>query len=143
MSFVQTLIGGNKGSFKPESLTPMQKLTLRYVVVGLVYYAFAAIEGMIMRIYQVKPISFHSSEAVLRDFDRTSSGWNLRIDIHAGLRRISLPCANVAEEATLEFQVGKLDMGFDYGRYVYFLVRWIYFSLRPALHALLAATCRF
>ncbi|MDP1720520.1 MAG: cbb3-type cytochrome c oxidase subunit I [Candidatus Nanopelagicaceae bacterium] len=58
MSFVQTLMGGNKGSFKPESLTPMQKLTLRYVVVGLVYYAFAAIEGMIMRIYQVKPISF-------------------------------------------------------------------------------------
>lgn len=58
MSFFQTLVGGNKGLFKSETLTPMQKLTLRYVVVGLVYYGFAAIEGMIMRVYQVKPISF-------------------------------------------------------------------------------------
>ena len=31
----------------------MQKMILRFVVVGLVYYAFAVIEGMIMRLYQV------------------------------------------------------------------------------------------
>ena len=31
----------------------MQKMTLRFVVVGLVYYGFAVIEGMIMRIYEV------------------------------------------------------------------------------------------
>lgn len=57
MTFVQTLVGGNKGAFRSESLTPMQKLTLRFVVVGLVYYAFAAIEGMLMRIYAIEPIS--------------------------------------------------------------------------------------
>lgn len=57
MTFVQTLVSGNKGAFKAETLTPMQKLTLRFVVVGLVYYAFAAIEGMLMRIYAVEPIS--------------------------------------------------------------------------------------
>lgn len=57
MSFTQTLLEGNRGLFNPRSLTPMQKLTLRYVVVGLVYYGFAAIEGMLMRIYQVEPIS--------------------------------------------------------------------------------------
>ncbi len=47
---------GEQSLFKPDSLTPMQKLTLRFVVVGLVYYAFAVIEGMIMRIYEIQPI---------------------------------------------------------------------------------------
>lgn len=58
MSFTTTLLEGNEKAFKPATLTPMQKLTLRFVVVGLVYYGFAAIEGMIMRIYQVDPIPF-------------------------------------------------------------------------------------
>jgi len=57
MSFVHTLIEGNKGAFKPSTLTPMQKLTLRFVIVGTIFYAMAAIEGMIMRIYAVEPIS--------------------------------------------------------------------------------------
>jgi cytochrome c oxidase subunit I len=57
VTFLQTLIGGNKGAFKPETLTPMQKLTLRFVIIGLGYYAFAVIEGMIMRIYAIEPIS--------------------------------------------------------------------------------------
>lgn len=57
MNFKDTLINGNEGLFKPHTLTPMQKLVLRFVVVGLVYYAFAVVEGMIMRIYQVKPVS--------------------------------------------------------------------------------------
>ena len=56
MSFATTLVNGNKGKFDAGTLTPMQKLTLRFVVVGLVYYGFAAIEGMLMRIYQVEPI---------------------------------------------------------------------------------------
>src|SRR3990170_6803497 len=34
----------------------MQKLTLRFVIMGLVYYGVAAIEGMIMRIYAIEPI---------------------------------------------------------------------------------------
>ncbi len=57
MSFINTFLNGEEGKFKPSSLTPMQKLVLRFVVVGLVFYAFALIEGMIMRIYQVEPIS--------------------------------------------------------------------------------------
>ncbi len=56
MNFLQTLMKGEQSLFKPDSLTPMQKLTLRFVVVGLVYYAFAVIEGMIMRIYEIQPI---------------------------------------------------------------------------------------
>lgn len=60
MSIVETLMNGNKGAFKASSMTPMQKLTMRFVVVGLVYYAFAAIEGMLMRIYQVEPIDLIS-----------------------------------------------------------------------------------
>jgi cytochrome c oxidase subunit 1 len=57
MNFKDTFLNGEQGLFKPATLTPMQKLILRFVVVGLVYYGFAVIEGMIMRIYQVSPIS--------------------------------------------------------------------------------------
>ncbi len=57
MSFKYTFMNGEQGLFKPSGLTPMQKLILRFVVVGLVYYGFAVIEGMIMRIYQIEPIS--------------------------------------------------------------------------------------
>jgi len=56
MSFKKTLIDGEQELFKAKGLTPMQKLTLRFVVVGLVYYGFAVVEGMIMRMYQVSPI---------------------------------------------------------------------------------------
>ncbi len=55
-TFTETLLEGNEKAFKPTTLTPMQKLTLQYVVFGLIYYAFAAIEGMLMRIYEVKPV---------------------------------------------------------------------------------------
>jgi cytochrome c oxidase subunit I len=57
MNFVQTLLNGEEGIFKPDRMTPMQKMTLRFVVVGLIYYAFAVIEGMIMRIYEIQPIA--------------------------------------------------------------------------------------
>jgi cytochrome c oxidase subunit 1 len=56
MNYLQTLIYGDKKLFKPDTLTPMQKMTLRFVVVGLLYYAIAMVEGFIMRIYLVKPI---------------------------------------------------------------------------------------
>lgn len=56
MSFIQTLISGEQKMFKPEGLTQMQKITLRFVVIGLIYYGFAVIEGMLMRIYQVEPL---------------------------------------------------------------------------------------
>ena len=56
MSYIQTLISGEQKLFKSESLTQMQKITLRFVVVGLIYYGFAVVEGMIMRIYQVEAI---------------------------------------------------------------------------------------
>ena len=48
MSFINTLMKGEEGVFKAESLTAMQKLTLRFVVVGLVYYLFVLIEGMLI-----------------------------------------------------------------------------------------------
>jgi cytochrome c oxidase subunit 1 len=57
MSFKDTFINGEQGLFRPSGLTPMQKLILRFVVVGLIYYGFAVIEGMIMRIYQIEPIN--------------------------------------------------------------------------------------
>lgn len=55
MSFFKTLIKGEQGAFNSGSLTTMQKISLRFVVVGLIYFGFAAIEGMIMRIYEIHP----------------------------------------------------------------------------------------
>jgi cytochrome c oxidase subunit 1 len=60
MSFIKTLINGEQGLFRSETLTPMQKLTLRFVVVGLIYFGFVVIEGMLMRIYEVKQVPFIS-----------------------------------------------------------------------------------
>ena len=60
MSFINTFLSGEQGLFKPDRLTPMQKLTLRFVVIGLIYYAFAVIEGMIMRLYEIEPFSMVS-----------------------------------------------------------------------------------
>ena len=47
MNFLQTLTDGEEGLFKSNSLTPMQKMTLRFVVVGLLYYGLAVVEGML------------------------------------------------------------------------------------------------
>jgi cytochrome c oxidase subunit I len=62
MSFKETLMKGEQGLFKAGSLTAMQKLALRFVVVGLVYYLFVVVEGMIMRIYEVEQISMISQD---------------------------------------------------------------------------------
>lgn len=55
MSFIQILTNGEQGLFKPNSLTPMQKLALRFVVVGLIYYGVVVVEGMLMRLFEVNP----------------------------------------------------------------------------------------
>ena len=62
MSFIDTFLSGEQQAFKPERLTPMQRITLRFVVVGLVYYAFALIEGMLMRVYEIKPFGMISED---------------------------------------------------------------------------------
>ena len=62
MNFKETLLNGEEGAFKPDSLTPLQKVTLRAVVVGLLYYGLAALEGMMMRAAQITPIEALGSE---------------------------------------------------------------------------------
>ncbi|HRW20709.1 MAG TPA: cbb3-type cytochrome c oxidase subunit I [Bacteroidales bacterium] len=62
MKYKDTLLKGTEGLFKPDGLTPMQKLALRFVVVGILYYGIVVIEGMIMRIYQIEPIPIFNSE---------------------------------------------------------------------------------
>jgi len=62
MAFLKTLMDGEQGAFKSRTLTPMQKITLRFVVMGLIFYGFVVIEGMIMRMYEVSPLSFISDD---------------------------------------------------------------------------------
>jgi len=57
MSYLNTLMNGEQAAFKPDTQTALQKISLRLVVVGLIYYGFAAIEGMLMRVYQIEPIA--------------------------------------------------------------------------------------
>ena len=56
MNYISTLMNGEEGAFKSDSLTHMQKISLRFVVVGLLYYGIVAIEGMLMRLYEIAPI---------------------------------------------------------------------------------------
>jgi cytochrome c oxidase subunit 1 len=56
MSFVNTLINGHNGDLAHDGMTPMQKIALRFVVLGVLYYGLAAIEGMMMRVAEITPI---------------------------------------------------------------------------------------
>ena len=56
MSFLGTLIQGNEGGLDANGLTPAQKVTLRAVIVGVLYYGLCAIEGMLMRAHAVTPL---------------------------------------------------------------------------------------
>ncbi len=56
MSFINTLINGHEGGLKHEGMTPMQKIALRFVVLGVLYYGLATIEGMMMRVVEITPL---------------------------------------------------------------------------------------
>jgi len=58
MSFINTLVNGHDGGLKPDGMTPMQKIALRFVVLGVLYYGLAAIEGMMMRVVEITPVPF-------------------------------------------------------------------------------------
>jgi len=55
MSFINTLINGVDGGLKANGLTPMQKLTLRAVIFGVLYFGLAVLEGELMRVNAVSP----------------------------------------------------------------------------------------
>lgn len=55
MSFTQDLINGADGKFDHNSLSALQKVTLRAVVMSFLFYGLASIEGMIMRMVEIHP----------------------------------------------------------------------------------------
>ena len=61
MAFMDTLINGNEGGLKHKEMTPMQKVTLRAVVMGVLYYGLAVLEGQLMRVQNVVPNLFDES----------------------------------------------------------------------------------
>jgi cytochrome c oxidase subunit 1 len=56
MSLKETLLNGYEGGLDDSAMTPMQKIALRFVVIGLLFYGLAALEGMIMRLHEIKPL---------------------------------------------------------------------------------------
>ena len=102
MSFINTLINGEQGLFKPETLTPMQKMTLRFVVVGLIYYGFVVIEGMLMRIYEVSPLSFISESQFFAILTAHPLGWNFWFHLFYCFWGISFSCSFPDEKTSLE-----------------------------------------
>lgn len=61
MGFINTLINGNEGGLDTDAMTPMQKVTLRAVVLGVLFYGLAVIEGQLMRVQGVVPNLFDES----------------------------------------------------------------------------------
>ena len=61
MSFMNTLINGYEGGLKADTLTPMQKVTLRAVIMGVLFYGLAVLEGELMRVNAVTPGLFDES----------------------------------------------------------------------------------
>ena len=61
MSFMNTLINGNEGGLDADKMTPMQKVTMRAVVMGVLFYGLTALEGQIMRAQAVIPNLFDES----------------------------------------------------------------------------------
>ncbi len=59
--FLDTLINGYEGGLKADGLTPMQKVTLRAVVMGVLFYGLAVLEGELMRMNAVTPGLFDES----------------------------------------------------------------------------------
>jgi cytochrome c oxidase subunit 1 len=57
MSFVSSLINGHEEGLKHEGMTPMQKIALRFVVLGVLFYGLAAVEGMMMRVVEIMPVA--------------------------------------------------------------------------------------
>ncbi len=58
MSFMQKLMEGHEGGLRHETMTPLQKIAMRFVVIGLLYYGLASLEGMLMRAWEIKPLPF-------------------------------------------------------------------------------------
>jgi len=58
MSFIKTLVNGHEGGLKHEGMTPMQKIALRFVVLGVLFYGVSAIEGMMMRAVAITPVPY-------------------------------------------------------------------------------------
>jgi len=56
MSFLNSLINGHEGGLKTDGLTPTQKVTLRAVIIGVLYYGLSALEGMMMRAHAITPL---------------------------------------------------------------------------------------
>jgi len=56
MGLLQQIIQGNEGGLKADTLTPTQKVTLRAVIIGVLYYGLSALEGMMMRAHAITPL---------------------------------------------------------------------------------------
>ena len=80
----------------------MQKLTLRFVVVGLVYYLFVVIEGMIMRLFEVNPIPFVSETQFFAILTAHPLGGYFWINLLHCMRGLSLPGSLPDEKAPVE-----------------------------------------
>lgn len=55
MSFASDLVNGADNKFDYKSLSALQKVTLRAVVMAFLFYGLASIEGMIMRMVSIHP----------------------------------------------------------------------------------------
>ncbi|HRF56158.1 MAG TPA: cbb3-type cytochrome c oxidase subunit I [Campylobacterales bacterium] len=59
------LVNGAENKFDHNSLSALQKVTLRAVIVSFLFYGLAAVEGMIMRLVEIHPT--HAPQPIFAD----------------------------------------------------------------------------
>ena len=142
MNFIQTFFNGEQGLFKPDTLTPMQKMTLRFVVVGFLYYDCGprGDDHAYLRGQTRSPCFTTNNYYAILTAHPLVGIFGSTYSIVFGAFLFLVPF--LMKKPLWSIKLGKLDLRPDRRRDVHLLVLRIRFALRAALHALLAASRR-
>jgi len=115
MSFADTLVNGEQGAFKPATLTPMQKMILRFVVVGLVYYAFVAF--LVVLGVSLHFVTYYTIPWKPMDMHRADIAPDKVFDIGVANHRFEMPAERlqVACNDKVRFNVTSRDLTYGFG----------------------------
>ncbi len=141
MSLINTLVNGHEGGLKHEGMTPMQKIALRFIVLGVLYYGVSAIEGMMMRMVAITPVP-------LIDYSRFFSVMTAHpmvgilgstYMIVFGIFLFVVPFLMI--KANIHSEPGQCNVDVNWRGNLHHVAGWISFLLCSLGHALLATSC--
>jgi len=130
MSFTQILLDGHERAFRAHTSPPCRSSPCASWSSGSSYYGFAAIEGMLMRIYQIER-SRSSRPGQYFGMLTAHPLWDLRLLLPAGVRRLPVPGSLPDEEAPVELPAGQLDAVAHRRRHHDLLARRVHLHYAP------------